>query len=129
MDTFPFYQAYSPLVDHTAILIHLWQHKACLGADDAPATHSLVLDTEQHKIYLATRGTAAKFLEMQLPQTPDERRASDEKLQQKFEEFERAKNLGDFQKMGMFQFLAPADDRSHEVEQMCRFLDEYVPAD
>ena len=128
-NTFPFYQAYSPLADHLAVAIHLRRQNAFLGADDAEATHSLVLDTEQNKIYIATRRQASAFLEMQLPQTPEERRAEDERLQKIFEEFERPKGLAELQNMGMFQFIAPTSDRSKEVNEMSQFLDGHIPAD
>lgn len=126
-NTFSFYQAYSPLINHPAIFAHLRQQKAHLGADDAEATHSLILDTGQNKIYLATRRRASEFLEMQLPQTPEERRAADDKLQKQSEDFEKSKSLAELQNSGMFEFIAPADNRSLEVEAMGRFLDEYVP--
>lgn len=126
-NTFPYYDAYSPLVDHLAVAIHIKRAKAFLGADDGEATHSLILDTEKNKIYIATRRQAHQFLEIQLPQTPEERKAADERLDEFVKNFEKPKSLGDLQALGMFQFLAPVDNRSEEVEKMIKFLDGFIP--
>ena len=125
--TFPYYEAYSPLVDHLAISCCIRQHGGFLGADDGEATHALLLDTEKGKIYLTAQRAADHFLEVQRPQSDEEQRAVDERLEKMFEEFENAKTLGDFQRMGMFQLFAPVRDRSEEINAMTRFLNEHIP--
>lgn len=125
--TFPYYEAYSPLVDHLAIAIHLKLENAFLGADDGNATHSLLLDRAQNKIYIATRRQTQHFMAIQIPNTPEERARAAKRMSEFINEFGKPKNLKDLQKSGMFQFLGRVADRSAEVEQMRRFLNKYIP--
>lgn len=125
--TFPFYEAYEPLVRHAAVEYYLLTKKAFLGADDGEATHALLLDTVENKIYLGRFESAHFFLGTQRPETPEEIEEAERAAQELIERFQNANSLKDFQEFGMFSLLAPVSNRADEVEAMAKFLDENMP--
>ena len=63
--TFPFYTVWQPYIEHLAIAMHLFD--AHLGADDLEATHVLVCDRLDLKVYVAPIEEAMQFLDSQHP--------------------------------------------------------------
>lgn len=125
--TFPFYEAYEPLVRHVAVEYYILRKKAFLGADDGEATHALVLDTVENKIYLGCYESAHFFLGTQQPVTKEEIAEAERAAEELIKRFENANSLEALQEFGMFSLFAPVNSRRGEVEAMAQFLDDNTP--
>lgn len=125
--TFPYYQAFAPLVRHPAMEFYLECAGACLGADDQTAVHALLLDTEEKSLYLGALDQVTDFLKCQMPQTDEEIKKAERDAREFLSKAAKAKSMKDLQRLGMFQFFAPAEDRSDEVSRMTSYLDSYIP--
>ncbi len=117
-----FYRVYAPLVQHTAVSIYVRQAGADLGSDDSYPTHALLLDTKNERIYLGTLEEVETILG-----------AQNERVARAGEfagEFDAAKTLEDFQKLGMFEFFGSGVSSPEETRlqaEMKTFLDAYIP--
>lgn len=126
--TFSFYQAYQPFVEHWSVRYYLAKHNADLGSDDGFASHLLILDTAESKIYLAEQEQGRKLLDTQLSKATEADKAkAKEEVEKMLKELKESNSLADFQRLGMFEFFAPAEDRSSEVRAMIDRLDKAMP--
>lgn len=127
-----FYRAYAPLADHISVSVYVKTLEADLGSDDAPPTHTLVLDTSESKIYIGEFNLAQRLLETQYPSNQQEIKAELKKAEKMMSKMKTANSLKDFQQYGMFEFfgasLSAADDTTNKLLlEMKDFLDQFVP--
>lgn len=122
--TFPFYSAWQPDVDHSAIAIELFDCN--LGADDAQATHALVCDRIQEKVYVAPFKEAMSFLDKQHPD------GGQELTQEQWEEIKAQLesqpplSMSQMQNLGMFEMFAPNPEHKEKAIELIRWLDRYI---
>lgn len=122
--TFSFYGVYEPLINHIALDIHLWN--CDLGSDDSQATHALLCDRTEGKMYLGEYGEVKEFLETQHPPLPKRKPTKDEWLEikeaiaQKFCQ----KRDNDWQEQVMFEFLGQINPKMQQKRlELVHWLD------
>lgn len=122
--TFSFYGIYQPLIDHIAIDIHLWNCN--LGSDDSQATHALLCDRTEEKMYVAGYGEIEEFLESLHPPLPKRQPTKEEwseiknAIAQKFWQ----KRDHDLQSQGMFEFLGQISPKMQQKRlELVQWLD------
>lgn len=122
--TFSFYGVYEPLINHIALDIHLWN--CDLGSDDSQATHALLCERTEEKMYVAGYGLVEEFLESLHPPLP--------KRQPTKEEWSEIKNAiaqkfwqerdSDWQKQAMFEFLGQSSPKMQQKRlELVHWLD------
>lgn len=121
--TFPFYAVWQPYIDHTAIAIDLFDCN--LGADDETATHALVCDRIQEKVYVAPFTEAMNFLEQQHPPKQEITQQQWEEIKAQLEK-QPPLNMSQMQSLGMFEMFAPNPQRKEKAVELIRWLDQYI---
>lgn len=130
-----YFSVYAPLVNHPAIFFYVKRAGADLGSDDTEATHALILDLQENRIYLATAPIARRLLDTQLPQYQGELEAEGEPFD--LETFiadllkTKPQTLEEFHNIGMFEIFGGAAraEANKDAQEMREFLDQYIPAD
>lgn len=122
--TFGFYNVWQPYIDHIAIAIHLFD--AHLGADDLEATHVLVCDRLDEKVYVAPVEEALQFLDSQhlsrQPLTPQQWSEIKELIAQ-----QPPLDMSQMQDLGMFElFTPPKPEQREKAMQLVQWLDGYI---
>jgi len=122
--TFSYFAAYEPFVDHLAVAINLFD--VCLGHDDEPPSHALLIDRANAAVYAGEYGEVSRFLRRQhpprRPPTPDEIEEANKQLAG----LERM-NLDQLREMGMFEFvLGPKPEQQDRCAEMVAWLDQYI---
>lgn len=123
--TFPFYTVWQPYTEHLAIAIDLFDCN--LGADDETATHALVCDRAQEKVYVAPFEEAMSFLDKQHP--PRQKR-----IQEQWQEIKAQLeaqpqpplSMRQMQDLGMFELFAPNPEHKDKAIELIRWLDRYI---
>jgi hypothetical protein len=122
--TFSYFAAYEPFVDHLAVAINLFD--VCLGHDDEPRTHALLVDRANAAVYVGEYGAVSRFLRRQhpprRPPTPEEIAEANKRL----DELEKL-NLDQLREMGMFEFVfGPKPELQDRCAEMVAWLDQYI---
>jgi hypothetical protein len=122
--TFSYSAAYMPYVDHLAMAIHLLD--ICLGHDDEPPTHSLLIDRKNAVVYAVEYAEIYRFLRRQHPPrrpiTPEEIEEANKQLA----DLERM-SLDQLRENGMFEFmLGPKPEQQERCQGMIHWLDQYI---
>jgi hypothetical protein len=122
--TFSYYAAYEPYVNHLVMAIHLLD--VCLGHDDEPPTHSLLIDRASAVVYAGNYAQVCHFLRRQhAPRrrpTPEEI----EEVNEQLAELERM-SLDQLRESGMFEFmLGPKPELQERCQELIYWLDQYI---
>ena len=125
--TFPFYTVWQPYIQHLVIAINLFD--AHLGSDDLEATHVLVCDRLEEKVYVAPLEEAMRFLDSQHP--PRQPLTSQEWGEIKAQVAHLAPlNMSQLQDLGMFEiFTPPKREHKEAALRLVRWLDGYIDED
>jgi len=123
--TFPFYAVWQPYIDHTAIAIDLFDCN--LGADDETATHALVCDRANEKVYASPFAEAMSFVSEQHPPRQEliltQEQWSEIKAQL---EAQSPLSMEEMQELGMFELFAPNPKHKEKAIELIRWLDGYI---
>lgn len=120
--TFSYFSVYAPFIHHPAIAFVL--KGADLGSDDSDPNATIIFDTQDNKLFLASYSQANRFLSEQHPpvepvvMTDEEWRELNEKISS------QSKDIAAMQRSGMFEMFAPAEDRRLETEALINWLNE-----
>lgn len=125
MQTYPYYSAYQPLIEHFAVAYHLIN--AHLGSDDSNATQALIIDCSNPKsieLYVGNFGDVMRFLAAVAPKVEPVRLTEAE-----WEEVKKDFTFN-LHKLGMFElFLGGSNEQSRMVAELTQHLDAYITED
>lgn len=121
--TFPFYTVWQPYIEHMAIAIDLFNCN--LGADDQAATHALICDRTEQKVYVATIDEAMSFLERQHPPRQEITQQQWEQILAQLEA-QPFLSISQMQGLGMFELFAPNPEHKEKAVELIKWLDQYI---
>lgn len=103
--TFPFYTVWQPYIEHIAVAIYLFDYN--LGSDDYKASHTLICDRTQKRVYIAKCDKAERFLNSQHPKrqpiTPQQWEEIKDRIAQ-----QAPPEMSQLQELGMFEMFMPS---------------------
>lgn len=121
--TFPFYTVWEPFTEHLAIAIYLFDTD--LGSDDTAATHAIVCDRAEQKIYVAAWAEAERLIENQHPPRSLLTEQQFAEIQQRLAQ--ELPSISELRDLGMFEFfLGSKPEHQQHAMELIEWLDSYV---
>lgn len=119
----PFYTVWQPYIEHLAIAIDLFDCN--LGADDEAATHALICDRSEQKVYVASFDEVIQFLDCQHP--PQQPLSSEqwEKIKMRLEK-QASLTMSEMQELGMFELFVPNPKHQQKATELIAWLDQII---